>query len=85
MSEPSDQFAHLKDLLRQSRKIEAIRVLRNETGLGLKEAKEKVEQLEKGMVAAGELEPVRGGCAIGMFLLMFATVAAVTHILLHGG
>jgi ribosomal protein L7/L12 len=85
MSEPSDQFDHLMVLLKQNRKLEAIRVLRNETGLGLKEAKERIEELEAGMVEAGELEPIRGGCAIGLFLLLFVAVAAATHIWLNGG
>jgi len=36
-----------RELLRQGRKIEAIKVVREETGLGLREAKDLVESWEK--------------------------------------
>jgi hypothetical protein len=37
------------DLIRQNRKIEAIKLMREKTGLGLAEAKDAVEELERGM------------------------------------
>ncbi|MBL8651162.1 MAG: ribosomal protein L7/L12 [Sphingopyxis sp.] len=37
------------DLIRQNRKIEAIKLVREKTGLGLAEAKDAVEALERGM------------------------------------
>lgn len=37
----------LDDLIRRRRKIEAIKVLRGATGLGLKEAKDVVDELER--------------------------------------
>jgi ribosomal protein L7/L12 len=36
----------VKDLLRQGRKIQAIKVYRQRTGVGLREAKEAVERIE---------------------------------------
>lgn len=39
----------IRDLIRQNRKIEAIKRLRDATGLGLKEAKDAVEALERTM------------------------------------
>lgn len=39
---------HIADLIRQGRKIEAIALIREETGVGLKEAKEAVEALIAG-------------------------------------
>ena len=36
---------HIADLIRQGRKIEAIKLIREETGVGLKEAKDAVERL----------------------------------------
>lgn len=40
----------IRELIRQNRKIEAIRRLRDATGLGLKEAKDAVEALERTMM-----------------------------------
>jgi ribosomal protein L7/L12 len=42
--------AHILELLRQDKKIEAIKVYRETTGLGLKEAKDAVEAIERGML-----------------------------------
>lgn len=39
----------IRELVRQNRKIEAIKRLRDATGLGLKEAKDAVEALERTM------------------------------------
>lgn len=36
----------LKELLKEGKKIQAIRILREKTGMGLKEAKEYVDHLE---------------------------------------
>jgi ribosomal protein L7/L12 len=46
MSESSTKIA---DLIREGRKIEAIKLLRESTGIGLKQAKEEVERLSKEM------------------------------------
>lgn len=40
---------HIADLIRAGRKIEAIKLIREETGVGLKEAKEAVDRLAAGM------------------------------------
>lgn len=41
---PSDQFDRVRELIGQGNKIEAIKVYRELTGCGLKEAKEAVER-----------------------------------------
>ena len=43
-----DTRARIEDALRRREKIEAIKRLREATGLGLKEAKEQVERMERG-------------------------------------
>jgi ribosomal protein L7/L12 len=40
-----DRSREIADLIRQGKKIEAIKLLREQTGLGLKEARDKVERL----------------------------------------
>jgi|SRR5271156_5677879 len=45
---PEDLEARLRLLIDSRRKIEAIKVLRQSTGLGLKEAKDVVDSMEKG-------------------------------------
>jgi len=37
------------ELVRQGRKIEAIKLYREQTGAGLKEAKDRVEEMERGV------------------------------------
>ena len=52
----------VRDLLAEGRKIEAIRVYREQTGTGLKEAKDAVEAIQRGVPAslpAGVDEPFR--------------------------
>lgn len=39
----------IRDLIRQNRKIDAIKLMRQKTGLGLAEAKDAVEAMEDGM------------------------------------
>ena len=41
------KFSHVAELILRKQKIEAIKLTREDTGLGLKEAKELVEQIEK--------------------------------------
>lgn len=46
---PSSADAEIRSLLRDRRKIEAIKVLRVHTGIGLKEAKDRVDALERAL------------------------------------
>lgn len=43
--QPGPRFPEIDELLRQGKKIEAIKVYRQRTGVGLKEAKEAVERM----------------------------------------
>lgn len=48
-----EAMAHIQQLVAQGKKIQAIKVLREHTGLGLKQAKDTVERMEEsGVVAA---------------------------------
>lgn len=66
----------VQDLARSGKKIEAIKQLRVETGLGLREAKERVDALmeEQGMKAGGS------GCA-GMILMMVIAMASAAWVM----
>lgn len=68
------------ELLVAGRKIEAIRVLRETTGTGLKEAKECVERFEAEL-RANEPErfthaPARSGCATRASAIVITAIAA---------
>jgi ribosomal protein L7/L12 len=65
----------LEDLLRAGRKIEAIKLYRERTGAGLKEAKDAVEALGI-LPEAGS----RGGC-LGVLALLLVVGAAMTAAL----
>lgn len=68
----SSSKEQLKQLIKDGRKIEAIKMLREHDGLGLKESKERVEHLQQLMIDAGELDSsaVKGGCS-GVLLISF--------------
>ena len=44
---PAERHDQITDLLRQNRKVEAIRIYRETTGVGLKEANDAVEEIAK--------------------------------------
>lgn len=62
---PEDLEAAVLSLIERGQKIEAIKLYRERTGAGLKQAKEAVESLarERGI-------PLKSGC-LGMILLLF--------------
>jgi len=61
--------SEVHDLARQGKKIEAIKLLREETGLSLKEAKARVEALPGGNTRAGCM-----AVAVGLALLIMGAV-----------
>ncbi|MGY8770905.1 MAG: hypothetical protein ACKVH8_21040 [Pirellulales bacterium] len=78
-AETSTEFDEVKQLIKQGRKMEAIKQLRADTGKGLKEAKETAEAIQAKMVELGEMEaPSASGCA-GMVLLMITASAAMYY------
>jgi large subunit ribosomal protein L7/L12 len=72
-SEPHGVEAEILELMRGRKKIEAIKLYRQRSGVGLKEAKDFVEALaaKHGVVAAS-----RGGCAAIVLLMVLAGSAA---------
>lgn len=74
-SPPDDLEGRVLEEMRQGRKISAIKLHREATGMGLKESKEAVEALaaQHGIVARG------GGCA-GAVLLMLVALTVVVVI-----
>jgi hypothetical protein len=65
MSDPDDPLAKVKEALAAGRKIEAIKLYRAHTGLGLKEAKDAVEEMEAELGPAspgGAAKPRAKGC-----------------------
>lgn len=69
MTEDSSSLDEVKRLVQSGRKIEAIKLVREESGLGLKEAKERVDAVETQMIANGEMPPKAKGC-VGVILLL---------------
>ncbi len=69
MSEAEEQ---LKTYIKSGQKIQAIKFLRAQDGIGLKEAKQRVEELQRLMQEAGEIDASltgKSGCAA---LLLFS-------------
>ena len=76
MSEEKPSLDAIKQYLRQGQKIQAIKALREESGIGLKEAKDQVDAIQAKMIADGESLPKASGCA-GVFILFAAGLGTV--------
>ena len=75
---PPAADAEVRALIKERRKIEAIKVVRLHTGLGLKEAKDQVDALERelglpGMRATGPSGS--GGLVVGAVVCILAILA----------
>lgn len=67
----SDLQEQVRSLLLQGKKIEAIKIYRESTGFGLKEAKDAVELIESNLRGSGLLPPkAKGGCFSLVSLLL---------------
>jgi len=62
----------VREAVTSGRKIEAIKLLREETGMGLKEAKHAVEELERSL----GLPPAKTGCS-GLIALIGLVLAGL--------
>ncbi|MHC2067345.1 ribosomal protein L7/L12 [Bremerella sp. T1] len=76
MSEEKPSLDAIKQYLRQGQKIQAIKALREESGIGLKEAKDQVDAIQAKMIADGESLPKASGCA-GVLILFAAGLGTV--------
>ena len=79
---PDDKIAALRELLFAGRKIEAIKLYREMTDVGLKEAKDAVESLEsslrKEFPDRFKSPPAKGGC-LGVAAVSGVCVAAAFY------
>lgn len=69
MTQELPSLDQIKQQIRQGQKIQAIKTLREESGIGLKEAKDQVEAIQAKMIADGEVLPKASGCAGAMILI----------------
>jgi hypothetical protein len=85
MSTPlsDEQLSAIKDALFQGRKIEAIKLYREATHVGLAEAKNAVEKLELRKVSPGKFSttPSGKGC-LGVLVVMCATTVLLVLVLM---
>ncbi len=77
-SDPIDQAERIKEALFQGRKIEAIKLYRQQTGMGLKESKDAVERLEAELRASSperfQATPKKG-CGVSALMVLLGGVA----------
>ena len=75
-----DDSRALQDLLYEGRKIQAIKLMREKTGCGLKDAKERVEAVEaKIRERFPDALPAPRGVGCGTAALLFAILAYVGY------
>lgn len=79
---PDEQWTLIKEALYRGQKIEAIKIYRDQTHLGLKESKEAIEKLEAELRSASpeKFTARTGGCG-GLVLLAFVFAAIVLFLL----
>ena len=77
----------VQDLIYDRQKIGAIKILREETGKGLKESKEEIErieaQLEQSYPACFSAKPKAAGCGAAALLLMATGIATFVLVRLQ--
>jgi hypothetical protein len=79
---PEDQADRVKDALFRANKLEAIKLYREKTGVGLAEAKQAVESLERHLRASSPERssgPAPSGCAVttGVLVALAGLLAAL--------
>ncbi len=71
----------VRDLIAQQQKIEAIKLVRQQTGSGLKDAKDFVEAIARGQTPpipqAAVKQPQTTGCAVIFIAILFALAAVL--------
>lgn len=81
---PEDPTAAIKDALFQGRKIDAIKLYRQVSGQGLKEAKDFVENLEEELRVSDSTRFVSGprgkGCGVGVAVVTTVVWLASTAL-----
>lgn len=70
--------------LHEGRKIDAIKIVRQSSGLGLKEAVERFERSHSGNGIERDGPVQRGGRGAGMVLLILVAAAVLAVVLLRG-
>ncbi len=73
------------DAIDQGRKVEAIKILREETGLGLKEAKEIVDSIDNKRHPERASLPVEGGAGGMIKLIVTIIVLIAAYFFFFGG
>jgi hypothetical protein len=78
----------VRGLIAGGQKIEAIKLVRQQTGCGLKDAKDFVEAIERGqsppVPSAAVTQPQSVGCAVLFVAILFGIAAALlTYFLRH--
>lgn len=87
----SDEIlGRLSDAIFQGRKIDAIKIHREATGMGLKESKDEVEAIEAELRQSHPEKfalsrPDAGSGCLGAVLLLISTAACVTVAMCHWG
>ncbi|MBX7244503.1 MAG: ribosomal protein L7/L12 [Candidatus Sumerlaeaceae bacterium] len=78
MEIPEDKQSQIEAELSRGNKIEAIKIHREATGLGLKESKDAIDALEAKLRAAHpDRFPVKSGCMSVVVLLLLITILLV--------
>jgi len=69
-NESSGNKSEIRRLIKEHKKLEAIKLIREQSGGGLKEAKDQADAIQSEMIANGEMEAPKGCTA--MILLFIA-------------
>ena len=83
MSEGQSLSSEVIAAIDQGRKIDAIKLLREETGLGLKEAKHAVEAYERRHPAMTSLAEPRAESSFGRLVTVAVVAAAAVAVYLY--
>ena len=83
-SKPEDQAQRIKDELLGGNKIQAIKIYREQTGVGLKEAKDAVEKLEAELRTSSPdqfAKPRAAGCSTIILIILMISIGVAFWLL----
>ena len=85
-SKPEDQAQRIKDELFGGNKIQAIKIYRQQTGVGLKEAKDAVEKLEAALRTSSPdqfAKPRAAGCSSVILIIIMISLGVMFWLLMR--
>jgi len=76
MTEDASTNSEVVRLIKSGKKLQAIKRIREESGIGLKEAKDQADAIQEQLIEAGQMErPSAAGCGAVVLILILPAIS----------